>query len=47
MLIARLQRAATNALIKKTKEGEKRSEIVNKANTSVPVINPNCTALVR
>ena len=37
----------TIELIKKTREGEKRSEIVNTAKTSVPVIKPNCTALVR
>ena len=47
MLIPILKSAATIALIKKTSEGEKRSEIVNTAKTNVPEIKPNCTALVR
>ena len=46
-LIARLKSPAKIELQKKTKEGEKRSEIVKTANTKVPVINPNWIALVR
>ena len=35
------------ALIKNTLDGENRSAIVNKANTKVPAIKPNCTAEVK
>ena len=47
MVMARLKIAAITELTKKTKEGEKRSEIANTAKTNVPVIKPTCTALVR
>ncbi len=40
----RLDKAAAIAQIKKTFEGEKRSAMVKMAKSSVPEINPNCTA---
>ncbi len=43
----RLHNEAAIAQTKKTKEGGKRSAIVSTANNKVPVIKPNCTALVR
>ena len=45
--VPKLQRAPNRALTRKTFEGEKRSAMLNKANKSVPIINPNCTAEVR
>ena len=43
----KLKVAPNKALIKNTLDGEKRSAIVKIANTSVPIINPNCTADVK
>jgi hypothetical protein len=45
--IPRLNRPAKIEHAKKTEDGEKRSAMVNKAKTNVPVIKPNCTMLVR
>ena len=45
-LTPRLTSAATIAQVKKTRTGENRSAILSMAKTSVPVIKPNCTALV-
>ena len=45
--IPRLNNAAKMEQTKKISDGAKRSAIVNKANTNVPVIKPNCTMLVR
>ena len=47
MLTPKLHNAAMMEQKKKTFEGENRSAIVSIANTSVPEMKPNCTALVR
>ena len=47
LIIKTLQIAPSNALTKKTLEGEYRSAMVKIANTKVPEIKPNCTADVR
>ena len=46
MLIPMLKSPARIELQKNTNDGEKRSEIVNTAKSKVPIINPNCIALV-
>ena len=47
IVIPRLRRPANIELMKKTRDGEKRSEIVSIAKTKVPVIKPNCIVLVK
>lgn len=42
----RLDNPAKRALIKNTREGENLSAMVKTAKTKVPVMNPNCMALV-
>ena len=39
--IPRLQIAANNAQLQKTRDGENRSAILRMANTNVPVMKPN------
>ena len=46
ILIPRLKSAAKIELIKKTLDGDKRSETVKIANTKVPVMKPVCIVLV-
>lgn len=45
--VARLKAAPSKEETKKTIDGEKRSEIVNKAKNKVPTIKPNWTAEVK
>lgn len=45
--ISELNTAPIIEQVKKTFEGEKRSEMERMANRSVPEMNPNCTAEVR